>query len=118
MGDHEQTSCAGVDQGSGRRAVGRDSCDRALCEIKIIILLMNKVFDRKINNVNYTFYRYPLFREVIYNVSILQQGKATVFVMRNKDNRWYIFREHELPDFVYSAEKELREIIEANEGKR
>ncbi len=77
---------------------------------------MQKVFDKKINGVNYTFYRSPLFGEIVYNVSILQEGKSTVFIMRNKRNGWKIVRQDDLPEFVYASEHGLGDTLSDNES--
>ena len=77
---------------------------------------MQKVFDKKINNVNYTFYRSPLFGEVVYNISILQQGISTVFIMRKKNGEWVIVRQDDLPEFVYKSEPSLSDTLVENEN--
>jgi hypothetical protein len=76
---------------------------------------MRKVFDQVVNGTNYTFYRTPLFGEIVYNVSILQQGISTVFIMRKKGDHWVIVKQEALPDFVYAAEPSLDDILDDNE---
>jgi hypothetical protein len=76
---------------------------------------MQKVFDRKINGVNYTFYRTPLFGEVVYNVSILREGKSTVFIMRKKPEGWTIVKQDDLPEYVYASGPSLGDTIHENE---
>jgi hypothetical protein len=76
---------------------------------------MRKVFDQAVNGTNYTFYRTPLFGEIVYNVSILQSGVSTVFIMRKKKDHWVIVKQDGLPDFVYAAESNLHDILDDNE---
>ncbi|MFL5740172.1 MAG: hypothetical protein ACJ75B_08135 [Flavisolibacter sp.] len=76
---------------------------------------MKKVFDKIINGVNYTFYRTPLFGEIVYNVSILRDMNSTVFIMRRKNEEWKIVRQDDLPDFVYKSEFSLSDTIIENE---
>jgi hypothetical protein len=77
---------------------------------------MKKVFDSVINGVNYTFYRTPLFGEIVYNVSILQEMNSTVFIMRKKKEGWKIVPQTDLPDFVYRSEPSIGDTIAENEN--
>lgn len=76
---------------------------------------MKKVFDKKINGVNYTFYRTPLFGEIVYNVSILRDGNSTVFIMRKKEDGWRIVPQEDLPEYVYQSEFSLGDTLFENE---
>ena len=48
-------------------------------------------------------------------MSILQDGEATVFIMRKKNGDWKIVRQDDLPDFVYASEYSLSDTLVENE---
>lgn len=77
---------------------------------------MEHVFSKRVNGAFYTFYRAPLFGEVAYNVSLLQEGRTTVFVLRKKGEGWKIAQGAQLPPFVLEAEAAFSALILENEG--